>query len=72
LTKTIQPRSQVSLSKAEKDLTLNETEAEDNVSLLLSVYDSLNNLCDKLSRLNYVIQRKNIEQINCEYKGDKK
>jgi site-specific recombinase len=43
---------------------LNETgkpETEENMRLLLSVYDSLNNLYERLSRLNYVIERKNLE-----------
>jgi hypothetical protein len=68
LTQTVQPRSWVCLSKTEKDLNLDKPEPEDNISLLLSVYDSLNTLCDKLNRLNYVIQRKKLEILNCEYK----
>jgi hypothetical protein len=35
--------------------------AEDNMGLLISVFDSLNNLCEKLNRLNYVLQRKTME-----------
>lgn len=57
------------------------------MSLLLSIFDDLNKLCEILSRLDYVIQRKkmllskldfaltreNIEQILCmENKGEKK
>jgi len=30
---------------------------------MLSIYDSLNKLCEKLSRLEYVIRRKNLELI---------
>jgi hypothetical protein len=71
LAQTIQPRSFASLNKAGKDLKENQPETEDNMSLLLSVFDSLNNLYDKLTRLNYVIQRKNIEQRNCECKEEK-
>jgi hypothetical protein len=63
MTQTIQSRSCVSLKEADKDLNKNKLETEDNRILLLSVFDSLNNLNEKLIRLNYLIQRKNIEQI---------
>ncbi|MDR2923302.1 MAG: hypothetical protein LBU85_08180 [Treponema sp.] len=63
MTQTTQPRSWAVLSEARKDLTIKKPETEDNRSLLLSVFDSLNTLHEKLSRLDYVIQRKNIEQI---------
>jgi hypothetical protein len=66
MTRTIQPCSWAYLSEAEKNLTLIKPETEDNVMLLLSVFDSLNKLCEKLNRLNYIIQRKNIEQILCQ------
>jgi hypothetical protein len=36
-------------------------EAEENTCDILSVCDSLNKLCETLSRLAYVLQRKNIE-----------
>jgi len=73
MTQTIQPRSLGYLSEAEKNLTINKPEAEDNMSLLLSVFDSLNKLHEKLNRLDYVIQRKKIEQkINNQNKGEKK
>jgi len=62
MTQTAQPRSLACLQNAGQDLTIHKPEAEDNVTLLLSVYDSLNNLYEKLSRLHYVIQRRNIEQ----------
>jgi hypothetical protein len=52
LTQTIQPGSWANLSEAGKSLSLNKPETEDNDGLLLSVFDSLNNLYDKLSRLN--------------------
>jgi hypothetical protein len=62
MTKTVQPRSQASLSEAGNDLTINEPEAEeDNMSLLLQVFDNLNNLCEELNRLDYVLKRKNME-----------
>jgi hypothetical protein len=64
MTQTIQPCSCALLIKADKDLTINkESEAEDNMSLLLSVFDSLNKLCEKLCKLDYVLKRKNLEQI---------
>jgi len=63
MTQTTQPRSWVLLDNAGKDLNITKPQKEDNMSLLLEVFDSLNNLCEKLNRLNYVIQRKNMEQI---------
>ena len=59
MTQTIQPRSEVTLSKTEKGV--NQT--EDNKKLLLSLFDSMNKLTETLNRLNYVIQRKRLEQI---------
>jgi len=58
MTKTIQSRSSATLIEAGKDLTIQKPEAEDTMSLLLSVYDGLNDLYEKLSRLNYVIQKR--------------
>jgi len=63
MTQTTQPRSWALLSEPGKDLTINKPEKEDNQSLLLSVYDSLNTLYEKLSRLDSIIQRKKLEQI---------
>jgi len=63
MTKTTQPRFLASLSEPGKDLTIDKPETEDNMSLLLSVYDGLNKLTEKLSRLDYVLKRKNIELI---------
>jgi len=63
MTQTVQFSSWASLSEAGKDLTINKPEKEDNISLLLSIFDNLNRLYEKLNKLNYVIQRKNIEQI---------
>jgi hypothetical protein len=60
MTQTTQPRSLAFIHNAGKDLN-RKPEIEDNMRLLLSVFDSLNNLCEKLNRLNYVIQRKNME-----------
>jgi hypothetical protein len=37
---------------------------EENISLLLSVFESLDKLNDKLSKLDYVLKRKNKEQIS--------
>jgi len=62
ITKTTQTVSWVSLSEAGKDLSIKPE--EDNIDLLLSVFDSLNKLYEKLNRLNYEIQRISIEQIS--------
>ena len=63
MTQTTQPCSWAVLNKPGKGLPKNKTESEDNMKLLLSVFDSLNNLCEKLNRLNYAIQRRKLEQI---------
>ncbi|MDR2718006.1 MAG: hypothetical protein LBB89_08085 [Treponema sp.] len=72
MTRTIQPRSWANLSEAEKNLNLNKPEAEDNMGLLLSVFDSLNTLCERLNRLNNVLQRKDIKEILYLQKGEEK
>jgi hypothetical protein len=63
MTQTAQPRSWATLSEAGKDLTIQKPEPEDNRSLMLSVFDNLNSLCEKLSRLEYLLKRKNMEQF---------
>jgi hypothetical protein len=68
MAQTTQPCSWTFLNEEDKDLTVNKPEAEDNMSLLLQVFDSLNTLCEKLGRLNYVLKRKNMEQ-NINRKG---
>jgi hypothetical protein len=72
MTQTIQPRSFAYLSKKEKDLTISKDETEDNMSLLLHVFDDLNTLCEKLSRLDYELKRLKIELllIYQKYKGE--
>jgi len=61
MAQTIQSRSCVSLNEAEKNISMNKPETEDNFTLLLSLFDSLNNLSEKLTRLDYVIKRKKLE-----------
>ena len=51
MTQTLQPRSGVTLN-----------EIEDNKKLLLSVFDSMNKLNEAVNRLNFVVQRKKLEQ----------
>jgi len=63
MTKTIQFRSHVTLCETNKVLTIQKPETEDNRALLLAVFDSLNNLYEKLNKLNFALQRKNIEQL---------
>ena len=63
MTQTTQPCSWAVLNKPDKGLTKNKPEPENNRELLLSVFDSLNNLNEKINRLHYLIQRKKLEQI---------
>jgi len=51
MTQTLQPRSGVTLN-----------EVEDNKKVLLSVFDSMNKLNEAVNRLNFVVQRKKLEQ----------
>jgi len=70
---TIQPRSGVLLNEAGEEPVMDETRTEDNRTLFLSVLDSLNNLYEKLNRLNYVMDRKIIEyNLFLKKEGDKK
>ena len=71
MTQTTQPRSLAYLSEPEKTTNRSIPEAEDNITLLLSVYDSLNKLCERLSRLEYALKRKRIESI-FDKEGEKK
>jgi hypothetical protein len=63
LTLTAQPRSCASLHETNKNFNLKKYETEDNRSFLLSVFDSLENLFVKLSRLEYLITKKKLENI---------
>jgi len=71
MTKTTQPRSWGVISNRGEDLNIKKPEAEDNFSLMLSIYDSLNNLYEKLNRLDYLMKRKTMElSINGKNKGE--
>jgi hypothetical protein len=60
----------VSLNKTGKNLKTDKPEAAENLQQLLSVFDDIHNLCDELSRLNYILKRKRIEIIiNYQNKG---
>jgi len=63
MTQTTQLRSWATLSNAGRDLTKQKPETEDDKSGILSVFDGLNNLYEKLSRLEYLLRRRNMEQI---------
>ena len=56
MTRTIQPLSHASIESAERP---GKTEAEDVTCDILAVCDSLNKLCEALSRLDYALKRKN-------------
>jgi hypothetical protein len=62
MSKTIQLRSWATLSEpGETPTNENNSEPEDNRKLLLTVYDNLNKLYEKLNRLNYVIEKRKLE-----------
>jgi hypothetical protein len=63
MTITAQQCSRAVINNTGTYITKAENDIEDNKCLLLSVADAMNKLCEKLSRLEYVIQRKNIEQF---------
>jgi hypothetical protein len=68
MTQTTQSRSLAALSDAENELTPNNPETEDNAGLLLTICSSLNELYEKLSRLNYLMGKK-IAEYNLHLKG---
>jgi hypothetical protein len=64
MTKTIQAISwKTAIYITDKNLQIQKPKTEDNVNLILSILDGLNNLYEKLNRLNYLIQRRKIKQI---------
>jgi len=64
MAQTMQPCSRAFFNNdGGKDSTINKPEAENNISLLLSIFDGLNTLYERLSRLEYVLERKNLEHI---------
>jgi phage terminase large subunit-like protein len=60
-TTTSQHCSWVVLNDTDKYITKAENDIEDDKRLLLAVADSMNNLCEKLSRLEYLLNRKSME-----------
>jgi len=73
ITTTSQPSSWAILSDAGKDLTVYDSETEENINLILTVCDNLNELYEKLSKLNYVMGRKIIEyKLHQKNKGEYK
>ncbi|WP_461246655.1 hypothetical protein [Treponema sp. R6D11] len=62
MSRTIQPRSWASLSNAGEDLNKNKPETENNRTIVLSLIDSLNNLYEKLTRLDNVMRKISTEQ----------
>jgi hypothetical protein len=61
MTQTVQSRSCAYLDETRRNLNINKPEAENYINLLLSLFDSLNTLCEELSRLDYLIRRKKME-----------
>ena len=57
MTQTTQSSSLATLN-TEEDLAKNEPEKEDNAKLLLTIYDNLNELYEKLNRLSNIIGRR--------------
>ena len=73
ITTTSQPSSWAILSDAGKDLTVYDSETEENINLMLTICDNLNELYEKLNRLNYVMGRKIIEHnLHQNIKGESK
>jgi hypothetical protein len=59
MTQTIQPRSWTTLNEPEKNYHIQKPEPEDNLSIFLSLLDSLNVLYKNLFKINYLIQKRN-------------
>ena len=62
MSRTLQYRSWATLSEPGETSKEDISEPEDNRKLLLTVYDNLNELYEKLNRLNYVIEKRKLEQ----------
>jgi len=71
MTQTEQSCSLTVINKAENKPTQNKPEEEDNAKLLLAVYDSLDELYEKLNKLSNVIGKK-VEKQNLSQKGEQK
>jgi hypothetical protein len=70
MTQTIQDRSVALVGKAEKgaaekELPKNNNETDDNLGLLLQVFNGLNTLCDRLTRLDRALHKVNTEHNLC-------
>jgi hypothetical protein len=64
LTLTAQAHSCASLHETDKNLNLKKSEeTEENRMLMFSILDSLENLLEKLGKLEYLLAKKNREQI---------
>jgi hypothetical protein len=61
ITKTTQPRSSTTLTEAEKNLTINKPEINDEKDIMLALCDSLNGLYDNLSKLSNAMEQKIME-----------
>jgi hypothetical protein len=61
MSRTIQLRSWATLSEPCENLNEDKSEPEDNRKLLLTIYDNLNKLYEKLNRLNYIIEKRKLE-----------
>ena len=62
MTQTAQPRSLAQLNDEGKELPVKKPEEDEKAELLLTLCDSLNDLYDKLCKLNQVIEKKIEEQ----------
>jgi len=61
MTKTMQPCAFKNAVYVTNNYLPVQNEPEDNISLLLSIFDNLYELYEKLSRLSYLIERKIME-----------
>jgi len=70
MTRTQQPRSWSYINNAGEDIGIHKPQTEDEANIILSLIDDLNELYEILNRLNYIIQKRNKEQIvNSKNKG---
>jgi hypothetical protein len=56
MTQTVQALSLAYLDKEGKDFNIDKPETEDNISLLIRLFDNLNNLYAELSKLDYELK----------------
>jgi hypothetical protein len=72
MTNSIQQNSSTAFYKIDAELSEIKRVSEENEKLLISLFDSLNNLSDELVKLDFEIKKKLVEDaLNSKNKGER-